>query len=49
MMRRLAFYDPLTGLANRRLLQQRLKETLEQAPQQPWPWSSSISTTSSHQ
>ena len=35
MMRRLAFYDPLTGLANRRLLQQRLKETLEQAPQQP--------------
>lgn len=35
MMRRLAFHDPLTGLANRRLLQLRLKETLEQAPDRP--------------
>ncbi|UXB11346.1 diguanylate cyclase [Aeromonas dhakensis] len=29
MMRRLAFYDPLTNLPNRRLLQQRLKEVME--------------------
>ncbi len=29
MMRRLAFYDPLTNLPNRRLLQQRLKEAME--------------------
>lgn len=28
MMRRLAFYDPLTNLPNRRLLQQRLKEVM---------------------
>ncbi len=35
MMRRLAFHDPLTGLANRRLLQQRLKERLQQAPERP--------------
>jgi PleD family two-component response regulator len=37
MMRRLAFYDPLTGLANRRLLQQRLKETLSRLPSSPGP------------
>lgn len=35
MMRRLAFYDPLTQLPNRRLLQQRLKETMAQAPERP--------------
>lgn len=33
MMRRLAFYDPLTNLPNRRLLQQRLKEAMESEAQ----------------
>ncbi|MGN5001403.1 PAS domain S-box protein [Aeromonas sp. 80P] len=47
MMRRLAFYDPLTNLPNRRLLQQRLKEVMEGRLPSSWPCCSSISTTSS--
>ena len=37
MMRRLAFYDPLTGLANRRLLQQRLARPWSRLPAAPGP------------